>query len=256
MPDLTIEAGNVYKTRDGYKARVYATDGEVDGDNQQPIHGAYLLCGSWYSTVWRGDGKQPLRENNEFDLVAPWVDPPVVDWAKFPKFIVAIARTKDGEWQTFNSTPELREELGEWGNFGDDFFMSGSIWQERLRPKFTGDWRDSLAIRPSHEPYKQPFPPYDSNEPTPGPWRIGNGSCVVADGLTGHDDPRTVESYGGHLVCESATRGNLQLIAAAWEMYEACKSALSTMQNEYTADKLEAKRRLHSAICTADGIPF
>lgn len=70
--DLRYMPGVRYKTRSGLKVRIYANDGETDGDFQQPIHGAYLLGGSWFSAVWRDDGLTPCRENNELDLVAVW----------------------------------------------------------------------------------------------------------------------------------------------------------------------------------------
>lgn len=58
---------------------------------------------------------------------------------------------------------------------------------------------------------------------TDGPWRIGqNRSSVVSDnpspGVNGSDD---VEYYGGHLICESVSKPNAKLIAAAPDFLKA-----------------------------------
>lgn len=62
---------------------------------------------------------------------------------------------------------------------------------------------------------------------TPGPWRVGEGSYVVAD----HPVPEIrgseeVEHYGGHLICESVSPSNARLIAAAPDLLEALKAIL------------------------------
>lgn len=64
---------------------------------------------------------------------------------------------------------------------------------------------------------------------TAGPWRVGSGSFVIADnpapGMRGSDD---VEYYGGHLICESVSQANANLIATAPEMRE----LLETIEND------------------------
>ena len=54
---------------------------------------------------------------------------------------------------------------------------------------------------------------------TPGPWREGKwGGAVVCDTPVeggGNPDAETIAAYGGHLICESATTANRQLIIAA-----------------------------------------
>ena len=57
---------------------------------------------------------------------------------------------------------------------------------------------------------------------TPGPWRIGkNFGSVVCDtpvpGIRGSDH---TEYYGGHLIAESVTKANANLIAAAPDLLE------------------------------------
>lgn len=55
---------------------------------------------------------------------------------------------------------------------------------------------------------------------TPGPWRRGKGyGAVVADSFIGtkdcNDKYGTRAFYGGHLICESASPGNIRLISEA-----------------------------------------
>lgn len=52
MTDSIFQAGKEYLTRDGRRARVYATDG---GGNQ-PIQGAIQFDDGWYGAVWFSSG--------------------------------------------------------------------------------------------------------------------------------------------------------------------------------------------------------
>ena len=56
---------------------------------------------------------------------------------------------------------------------------------------------------------------------TPGPWDLGKRyDSVISSNITGFDDARTVDAYGGHLVCESAKmKENAALIAAAPDLH-------------------------------------
>lgn len=64
---MVITVGNKYKTRSGHLVRIYATDGAAG----YPIHGAVLLFGQWYPTMFTGEGKSSLYPNmlGEQDLV-------------------------------------------------------------------------------------------------------------------------------------------------------------------------------------------
>jgi len=69
-----------YLTRDGRKARVYATDGSPE----YPIHGAILVMqssddeGGWHSESWQAKGAYIENEENGRDLMQPkremWVN--------------------------------------------------------------------------------------------------------------------------------------------------------------------------------------
>ena len=55
---MEIKAGQIYKTRDNRKVRVYATD----GDDTKPIHGAVETKYGWVSWSWTKQGKAYFGE--------------------------------------------------------------------------------------------------------------------------------------------------------------------------------------------------
>ena len=64
------EPGKEYRTRDGNRARVYATDGRDPWN----IHGAifYEDLGGWDPTAWRSDGKVTApKGQRQYDLMPP-----------------------------------------------------------------------------------------------------------------------------------------------------------------------------------------
>lgn len=63
---MTIEVGKFYQTRNGMKARIYATD----GGGIYPVHGAGLLEGYWTLLSWDSNGK--IHNFSDFDLVCEW----------------------------------------------------------------------------------------------------------------------------------------------------------------------------------------
>lgn len=155
---LTIEAGSFYKTRCGLKARIYATDCHKVGYSGLTAHGAIFSYGEWnFREWWLSDGKDAIVEKEpEFDLVAPWIDPPVVDWDKLPSYIVAMAMNESGDWYGFTA---VRITPHGWSWDYED--RQVGRYQGKIMiftcdyPKFSGDWRDSLAIRPGHEEGKK-----------------------------------------------------------------------------------------------------
>jgi hypothetical protein len=90
-------------------------------------------------------------------------------------------------------------------------------------------------------------------EHTPGPWRIGRGTSIVADapapGIGGSDE---VEYYGGHLICESVNEPNARLIAAAPDLLLACQAAYDAMM-QYDFGTLTLAPQLKAAIAKARG---
>ncbi len=63
-----FEVGKEYKTRDGSRARIYATD----AGGSDSIHGAIFLSGSlecWVLAAWRESGKQFISLEDGHDLI-------------------------------------------------------------------------------------------------------------------------------------------------------------------------------------------
>lgn len=136
---MKIEAGKFYRTREGKKARIYATDGNgLDSS----VHGAILLPrNQWGLCMWNENGRYFSDEENENDLVSEWVDKPEVDWSKMPAWASWVAMDKDGRWLWWSERPE--SGLGEWWlPSGDCGRIPGDY-----TPKFSGGWKDSLTGR-------------------------------------------------------------------------------------------------------------
>lgn len=132
-----------WKTRGGGKARVLCTDAT---ECQQPLHG-YLVNASkiTHFASWWPDGGESLTGNVSFhDLISPWVDAPVVDWSREREWVRAIARDEDGDWNRYDSVPVADEHLPMW--------VSQTCVTQLMHPsecpQFTGDWKDSLCVRP------------------------------------------------------------------------------------------------------------
>jgi hypothetical protein len=138
---MKIEAGKEYRTRDGRKARVYATD----GISPYVVHGAIQTPQGWSLQSWitngakRSDG---LAGTYMSDLVSEWVNLPEVDWSKLPAWFSWVAQLPGGIWCTYNQLPKLTD-LG-WS-------LNGLPIPMEYAPKWsgdTGDWRQSLVERP------------------------------------------------------------------------------------------------------------
>jgi hypothetical protein len=63
---LQINPGEVWLTRGGARARIYA----VDGWEAFPIHGAVFVEDEWFHEAWRDNGNYSnLSEKTSYDLV-------------------------------------------------------------------------------------------------------------------------------------------------------------------------------------------
>jgi hypothetical protein len=95
---------------------------------------------------------------------------------------------------------------------------------------------------------------------TPGPWRVGRNGAVVADvpipEMQGSDE---VEYYGGHLVAESITPSNAQLIAAAPDLLQACRDTMDYWESTGFAECEEGcdciVDQMRAALAKARGQP-
>ena len=147
-PPLEIIVGQFYRTRGGQKARIYATDGGV---RDQMIHGAYHNGEAWVAATWYQAGCyfQQFRDEESRDLVAPWIDKPEVNWDVMPEGAVAVAMDEDGMWCAFDQIPYISSEA-EWMHRNGRCLYGWRIYPQHI-PQWSGDWRDSLVIRPGHE---------------------------------------------------------------------------------------------------------
>jgi len=79
---------------------------------------------------------------------------------------------------------------------------------------------------------------------TPGPWKIGKGSFVIADspapGIRGSD---MIEYYGGHLICESVSEENAYLIAAAPDLLESLEGIVSASTDKWETSYADFKEQ-------------
>ena len=75
---MNIEVGKFYKTREGEKVRIYATDGH-GGDT---LHGAVYYDNRWldqrwdkYGKCWQNIDRSKSDGASELDIVSEWVEP-------------------------------------------------------------------------------------------------------------------------------------------------------------------------------------
>ncbi len=69
---MNIEPGKFYRTRDGRKVRIYATDGQ----RSCQVHGAVFECGRWDIRDWWINGSYGRQdEADSADIIAEWTEP-------------------------------------------------------------------------------------------------------------------------------------------------------------------------------------
>jgi hypothetical protein len=136
------ELGKYYKTRGGHKARVICADRK---GGPSPIIVLVLkelklefLVQLSADGSYLGSG-QPHSD----DLISEWIDKPEWDWSKAADWHVAIAMDEDKRWFPFREVPS-KVEISWCGSH------DRSIPPEHA-PKWTGDWRESLIVRPGFE---------------------------------------------------------------------------------------------------------
>lgn len=135
---MKIEQGKFYRTRGGRKARVYATDGA----GKNCMHGALQSNKGWYSSSWQQDGRNNPLFESEYDLIEEWVDKPVFDQSKLPKWM-AIAMGPDKKWFAFTEVPAITDHYNNWR-----CAHGASVYAipEDSYPTYDGPWEQSLLI--------------------------------------------------------------------------------------------------------------
>lgn len=124
-----------WRTRDDRKAcAAFTRKGHAVG---------YIENSHCLMMVWKSNGRyQSGSWTDGADIIAEWVDRPVVPWP-FPPWFDAVAMDDDGLW------------FGHRGKttYGSSRWISEYKWSipPEHAPTFTGPWRDSLVQRPQPE---------------------------------------------------------------------------------------------------------
>ena len=143
---MKIEAGKEYRTRDGERARVYATDGNLP----YTVHGAIQSKENdgWKSWAWREDGNSYPGESYSNELVSEWKEEPVLPdgfWDRIvPPYIDHVAMDDDGRWCMYGGDPTVEGLRNFWKSPEGQYL---NIPKE-YAPTFSGDWKDSKITRP------------------------------------------------------------------------------------------------------------
>lgn len=135
---MNIEPGKFYKTRGGNKVRIYATDGEAP----YVIHGA-IFYKTWVACTWTSAGRLWNGPEAIENIVAEWSDKPEVDWSAMPRWANWVAMDCGGRWLWFSDKPFQETSHRQWLCHCQ---LLGAV-PVAHQPKFTGDWKDSLAER-------------------------------------------------------------------------------------------------------------
>lgn len=94
---MKIEVGKLYQTRDGERARIYATD----GDHDYPIHGAVRSDKfGWAMETWKPNGRVCNDGPTGRDIVAEYVEPKPPKYRPYnpdelPAIVGRVVRAKD-----------------------------------------------------------------------------------------------------------------------------------------------------------------
>lgn len=135
------ELGKYYRTRGGHKGRVICVDALVDSF---PVVALVNFNGREDIYLLTNEGLKHLdKSESHADLISEWVDKPEWDWSKAADWHVAIAMDENKDWFAYAQIPQ--QFTTSWG--GD---YCQAIPPEHA-PKWTGDWRKSLIVRPGFE---------------------------------------------------------------------------------------------------------
>ena len=102
---MIIESGKFYRTRDGRKVRIYATDGGYwrNGAIVPSVHGAVLMYDHvpserrWLCQVWDANGRLGDTFTDDIDIIAEWTEPHPLANAK-PGDVVWVRDDEDKSW--------------------------------------------------------------------------------------------------------------------------------------------------------------
>lgn len=130
---MKIERDKFYRTREGKKARVLCTD----ATGLQPIIAQFE--GESPTRRYYLDGRY-LDATSSFDLVAPWIDKPLIDRSILPAWAnKAVAMDEGGVWFCYAQIPDQHSSA--WHSSYATVQIPASY-----TPNWTGDWKHSLVV--------------------------------------------------------------------------------------------------------------
>lgn len=144
MNILKLEAGKIYCTREGSKAKIY----EVFDKGPYYINGAVFKDGIWSVFRWNNLGKCSYHDPKpDFDIVSEWeynIENIDFDASCLPKWAKWINMDDGKKWMWHESIPRLYTNSYGMKKWEFDNYRSGVIPTEHNPRDFHGDWKDSL----------------------------------------------------------------------------------------------------------------
>ena len=140
---MDIEIDSSYRTRSGKKVRIVAKN------RKHHTYGVVGLILQEDETegveTWSQEGRfsnDSVGEGHPLDLMSPWVEPPMVNWAAMPAWARWVAQDAGGHWRWFAYYPN-RKHLP----VLMDYLYSNI--PPSYAPIYSGPWEDSLVERPA-----------------------------------------------------------------------------------------------------------
>lgn len=139
MEKINLKPGEIWRRRDGGKARIYATD----GTEPFPVHGATEHEDGWRLDSWTSKGSFWLNEKSDFDLIQKydWREELKPIWAVLKPEYRYIAMDESKTWNAF--TEETKHGVAVWEAFGDHTPLYGLALPTPNCP-----WYETLTERP------------------------------------------------------------------------------------------------------------
>src|ERR1700761_2791277 len=98
---MKIEVGKQYKTRNGKRVRIYATD---TGSEEQMIHGAWEYApGLWFSAGWYEDGSYDSDGESVLDIVDETIAEPAKPASERPTLWVVCVDPSDSTYMAYDA---------------------------------------------------------------------------------------------------------------------------------------------------------
>lgn len=103
---MEINITKSYKTRNGLRVRIYATDSNSD----RPVHGAYYNeDGSWTCGEWTITGRCRVNgKDSSLDIVSEWKERPTIDSNEIPTF-KWVAKDANGNIFLYTKKPVISD---------------------------------------------------------------------------------------------------------------------------------------------------